>query len=161
VTRTRKIVYWTATIVLASGLIGSGAQQLLRVEGVEAWAPPYAWGIKQLGYPVYVLTILGTWKLLGAAAILAPRFPLLKEWAYAGIFFLLTGGIFSHVASDNPWYQNVPASLLLILAIVSWYLRPADRKLSPRQDEEGYPEGSSASGSRGQASQSADLPTRA
>ena len=63
-TKTQKIIYWFATVVLAAGLLGTGIQQLLRVEVVGALAPPFAWGIVRLGYPVYILTILGTWKLL-------------------------------------------------------------------------------------------------
>jgi uncharacterized membrane protein YphA (DoxX/SURF4 family) len=129
-TRTAKIIYWSATIVLASGLVGSGLQQLLRVEAEGALAPAYAWGIEQMGYPAYLLTILGTWKVLGAVAILIPRFPLLKEWAYAGIFFLLTGAMFSHVATGHLWYQLLPALFLLILTVMSWYFRPADRVLT-------------------------------
>src|SRR5215211_7311189 len=129
ITKARKITYRLATAVLGSGLMASGIQQLLRVEGVGALAPPYAWGIVQLGYPVYVLTILGTWKLLGAIAILIPKYPLLKEWAYAGMFFLLTGALFSHITSGHPWYELLPAILLLILTILSWYFRPANRKL--------------------------------
>jgi uncharacterized membrane protein YphA (DoxX/SURF4 family) len=131
-TRGQKIIYWVSTLVLASGLIGSGAQQLLRIEGEEALAPPYAWGIVKLGYPVYLLTILGIWKLLGAVMILLPRYPLPKEWAYAGIFFLLTGAIFSHIASDHGWLELLPALFLLVLTILSWYFRPADRKLVAR-----------------------------
>jgi uncharacterized membrane protein YphA (DoxX/SURF4 family) len=128
-TKKQKIIYWSATIVLASGLIGSGFQQLLRVEAVGALAPAYAWGIEQLGYPGYVLTILGTWKLLGAVAILIPRFPLLKEWAYAGIFFLLTGAMFSHLASGHSRYELLPALFLLILTVISWHFRSAVREL--------------------------------
>ena len=154
-----KVIYWSSTVVLASGLVGSGSQQLLRVEGVGASAPPYAWGIEQLGYPVYLLTILGTWKILGAVAILVPRFPLLKEWAYAGIFFLLTGAVFSHVAAANSWYENLPALFLLMLTIASWYLRPAGRTLVRRQGTTGQAEGSGADpAARVQASQAADLP---
>jgi uncharacterized membrane protein YphA (DoxX/SURF4 family) len=126
----KKITYWFATIFLALALLGSGVQQLMRVEAEGALAPPFAWGIVQLGYPVYVLTVLGTWKLLGLIAILIPRFPLLKEWAYAGIFFLLTGALFSHFESGHPWVEFVPATLLLIMTILSWYFRPADRRLS-------------------------------
>jgi hypothetical protein len=128
-TKTQKITYWLTAVVLASALTATGIQQLLRVEAVGALAPAYAWGIVQLGYPVYVLTILGTWKLLGAVAILVPKYPLLKEWAYAGIFFLLTGALFSHIASGNAWDEFIPATFLLILTILSWYLRPADRNL--------------------------------
>jgi hypothetical protein len=131
-TRRQKIVYWLSTLVLASGLIGSGVQQLLRVENEGAVAPPYASGIVKLGFPVYVLTILGTWKLLGAVTILVPKYPLLKEWAYAGIVFLLTGAMFSHVASGHAWYELLPAFFLLILTVPSWYFRPADRTLLTR-----------------------------
>lgn len=134
-TTKQRVSYWISTLVLAAGLVGSGVQQLLRVEGEGASAPPYAWGIVKLGYPVYVLTILGIWKLLGAVAILVPGRPLIKEWAYAGIFFLLTGGMFSHVASGDPWYQLLPALFLLVLTIVSWHFRPADRTLVTKTGE--------------------------
>lgn len=130
--KTQRIVYWVSTIVLASGLVGSGVQQILRIEGKEALAPPYAWGIAELGYPVYILTILGVWKLLGALAILLPKYPLLKEWAYAGMFFLFTGGMFSHLATGDAWYQLLPALFLLILATASWRFRPDDRRLLTR-----------------------------
>ncbi|QYC45846.1 hypothetical protein Nocox_41525 [Nonomuraea coxensis DSM 45129] len=133
----RRITYWLSTLVLASGLVGSGVQQLLRIEGEGAMAPPYAWGIVQLGYPVYVLTLLGVWKILGAVAILLPRYPLLKEWAYAGLFFLLTGGMFSHVAAGDPWIQLLPAIFLLALTALSWHFRPADRKLPPQPARSG------------------------
>ena len=122
---TRTLIYWIATLVLASGLVGSGAQQLLRVEGEGALAPPFAWGIVRLGYPLYVLTILGVWKLLGAVVLLVPGVPLLKEWAYAGVFFLLTGALFSHVASGHAWPELVPAGVLLALTLLSWSFRPA------------------------------------
>lgn len=128
-TKRNKIIYWIATIWLALGLLGSGIQQLLRVEAEGALAPPFAWGIVEMGYPVYILTIIGVWKLLATVAILFPKYPLLKEWAYAGIFFLFTGALFSHIASGHPWYELIPPTLLLILTILSWYFRPADRKI--------------------------------
>lgn len=126
--KAQKIIYWLATVILVFGLLASGIQQLLRMEIEGALAPPFVWGIEQLGYPVYVLTILGVWKLLGAVAILIPKYPLLKEWAYAGIFFLFTGALFSHVASNHPWPELIPAIVLLTLTILSWYYRPSDRK---------------------------------
>lgn len=128
--KTQTIIYWLTTIILALGLLGTGIQQLLRVEAVGALGPPFAWGIQQMGYPLYLLTILGVWKVLGAVAILVPKYPLLKEWAYAGIFFLLTGALFSHAASGHPWEEYIAATTLLILTVLSWYLRPADQKLS-------------------------------
>jgi uncharacterized membrane protein YphA (DoxX/SURF4 family) len=128
-TKAQKATYWVATVVLALGLLGTGIQQLLRVEAEGALGPPFAWGIVQLGYPVYILTILGIWKILAAITILIPHYPLLKEWAYAGIFFLLTGALFSHVASGHPWTELIAAITLLALTILSWYFRPAERKL--------------------------------
>ncbi len=125
----RKIVYWSATIILVAGLLGTGIQQLLRVEAQGALGPAFAWGLRQMGYPIYLLTILGIWKVLGAIALLIPRYPLLKEWAYAGIFFLLTGALFSHIASEHPWPEMIAAVSLLVLTALSWSLRPASRKI--------------------------------
>lgn len=127
-TKRNKIIYWIATIILSFGLLGTGIQQLLRVEAVDALGPPFAWGIVQLGYPLYILTILGVWKILAVIALLIPKYPLLKEWTYAGIFFLLTGALFSHMASGHPWHESIAATTLLILTIVSWYFRPESRK---------------------------------
>ena len=128
--RAKTISYWATTGVLASGLLGSGIQQLLRIEAEGAVAPPYAWGIVELGYPLYLLTVLGVWKILGAIALLVPRFPLVKEWAYAGIVFLLTGGLVAHLAVGHPWVELIPAVALLALVVASWFLRPASRRLT-------------------------------
>src|SRR5690554_2455519 len=127
--RSRSFTYWISTAFLSLGLLGTGIQQLLHVEAVGAVGPPFAWGIVRLGYPVYILTILGIWKILGVIAILLPGYPLLKEWAYAGFFFLLTGALFSHIASDHPWDELVAAATLLTLTILSWFFRPAERAL--------------------------------
>jgi len=82
-----------------------------------------------LGYPVYVLTILGIWKILGVVAVLIPKFPLLKEWAYAGFVFIMSGAIFSHVAVGDPVVELLPGLLLLVLTVVSWHLRPESRRV--------------------------------
>lgn len=117
-----KIIYWVSTIWLALGMLSSGVVQLLNVkEDIDF--------IIRLGYPVYFLTILGIWKILGVVALLIPEFPLLKEWAYAGFFFVMSGAIFSHIASGNSISEIAPPLLLLILTVVSWYYRPAARKI--------------------------------
>ena len=85
--------------------------------------------ITHLGYPLYLLTILGIWKMLGVVALLIPKFPLLKEWAYAGIFFAMSGALYSHIASGDSIIEIVPSLLIMILLAVSWYFRPVDRKL--------------------------------
>jgi hypothetical protein len=82
----------------------------------------------ELGYPAYFVTILGIWKVLGGLAILAPRRPLLKEWAYAGIAFDLTGAAFSHAAVGQPMVKVIVPLVLLGIAVASWALRPASRR---------------------------------
>lgn len=128
-TRRNKIIYWIATVWLSLGMVATGIQQLLKMEVEEALAPPGVYGITQLGYPVYFLTIIGVWKILGVVALLIPKFPLLKEWAYAGFFFLMTGAVYSHIAVGHSAGELFPSLLLLILTVVSWYFRPADRML--------------------------------
>lgn len=120
-----KIIYWIATLWLALGLLATGTGQLFKMKEGQGGADM----ITLLGYPVYLLTILGAWKLLGVAAVLIPKFPLLKEWAYAGFFFLASGAMFSHIAAGDPVSTLFPSLLLLALAVVSWYFRPADRKI--------------------------------
>jgi len=118
-----KIIYWIATIWLSLGMVSTGIVQLIHNEAeVEHTS-------KGLGYPVYFLTILGVWKLLGVVAILVPKFPIVKEWVYAGFFFSMTGAIFSHIASGSAGMEYFGPSLLIALTILSWYFRPADRKV--------------------------------
>ncbi len=128
--RTGKIIYWVSTLWLALGMVSTGLIQLLRMQNEGALAPPGVYGITQLGYPVYFLTILGIWKILGVFALLIPKFPIVKEWAYAGFFFAMTGAIFSHLASESPAVEFFPSILLLVLTIVSWYFRPSSRKIT-------------------------------
>lgn len=126
-----RIIYWVATLWLALGMTATGIQQLLHLPLEGALAPPGVYGITQLGYPVHFLTLIGIWKLLGVVALLIPRFPLLKEWAYAGFFFLTTGAVFAHLAVGHAIAELLPALLLLVLTLLSWYFRPADRKVAP------------------------------
>jgi hypothetical protein len=121
-TKRNKIIYWIATVWLALGMLSSGIVQLFNVkEEVEF--------ILQLGYPIYFLKILGIWKILGVIALFIPRFPLIKEWAYAGFFFAMSGAIVSHIAAGSSINDIFPPLLLLILTVVSWYFRPANRKV--------------------------------
>ena len=120
-----KIIYWIATLWLALGMLSTATVQLLKEKagagGVDS--------ITHLGYPVYFLTLIGVWKILGVIAVLIPKFPLLKEWAYAGFFFAMTGAAFSHIASGDSVNEIYPSLLLLILTAVSWFFRPADRQI--------------------------------
>jgi len=128
-TKRNKIVYWISTIWLALGMLATGTLQLFKVQAEGAVAPPGVYGITYLGYPIYFLTILGIWKILGVGALLIPKFPLLKEWAYAGFFFAMSGAAFSHIALGDSVNELFPSLLLLILTVLSWYFRPADRKI--------------------------------
>ncbi|MEQ8583300.1 MAG: DoxX family protein [Marinoscillum sp.] len=118
-----KIIYWVATLWLALGMTSTGIVQLIKMDEEVA-------KITQLGYPEYLLTILGTWKILGVVAILTPRFALLKEWAYAGFFFNMSGAVYSHWAAASDPTELFGPVLLIVLTVTSWYFRPADRKLS-------------------------------
>jgi uncharacterized membrane protein YphA (DoxX/SURF4 family) len=126
-TKRNKIIYWIATIWLALGMFSTGAVQLIK--GKEG--PAGVASVTHLGYPVYLLTILGVWKVVGAAAVLVPKFPLVKEWAYAGFFFIMSGAIFSHIAVGDSIKEIFPSLLLLVLTVVSWYFRPANKKVIP------------------------------
>jgi len=128
-TKKTKIIYWISTLWLALGMLATGTLQLFRVKAEGALAPPGVDGITHLGYPIYFLTILGIWKILGVVALLIPKFPLLKEWAYAGFFFSMSGAAFSHIASGDSVNEIFPSLLLLTLTVVSWYFRPPDRKI--------------------------------
>ena len=117
-----KIIYWVSTLWLALGMVSTGGVQLLKV-------PEEVDSITKLGYPAYFLALLGTWKILGVIAILVPRSPLLKEWAYAGFFFAMSGATYSRIAAGHPFSAIAPSLLLLVLTVVSWYFRPAGRKV--------------------------------
>lgn len=123
--KTNKIIYWIATIWLSLGMVSTGMVQLLQQKD----GPGGVASMSQLGYPRYLLTLLAVCKFSGVVAILIPRFALLKEWAYAGFFFLMAGAIYSHVAARDAVSEIFPALLLLILTIVSWYFTPPGRKV--------------------------------
>jgi len=117
--RAKIVVYWTTTVLTAFSMSG-GVFQLARVPGVVD-------GFVRLGYPPYFVTILGFWKVAGAVAILVPRFPRLKEWAYAGIFFDLTGAAASSAAVGGGAFHILAPLVFAVLAVASWALRPRSR----------------------------------
>ena len=121
-TKRNKIIYWVATLWLALGMLSTGIVQLIKMQAeVDK--------ITKLGYPLHLLTLLGIWKILGVVAILVPKFPLFKEWAYAGFFFAMSGAIVAHLAVGDEAKELFGPTLLLVLTVVSWYFRPADRKV--------------------------------
>lgn len=118
-----QIIHWIVTGLLVFGMLAQGFAQILHTKGYVDMINVH------LGYPLYFLNIIGVWKVLGVIAILIPRFKLVKEWAYAGFFFVMSGALFSHMASGDGIKDMFPAIILLILIVVSWYFRPADRKI--------------------------------
>lgn len=121
-TKRNKIIYWTATLFLSVGMLAGGIQQMLQIGG-------YNEIVTKLGYPLYMLSILGVWKILGVLALLLPKFRLVKEWAYAGFFFVMSGATVSHLVMKEPFVEVMPSLVLLATIIVSWYFRPDDRRL--------------------------------
>jgi hypothetical protein len=124
--RGRSIAYWTTTGLVAFFIGGGGASQIWQYKMNPHGVVPL------LDYPMYFFAILGLWKVLGAIAILVPGFPRLKEWAYAGIFFDLTGAAAScaAVGGYGAYGFHVLAPLIITgLLVASWALRPPSRVL--------------------------------
>src|SRR5262245_20874402 len=119
----KSIAYGMTTGMVVFAMLSGGIAELAR-------RPETIDGMRLLGYPVYFVMILGVWKLLGSMALVIPGFPRVKEWAYAGIFFNMTGAAVSHVAChDAEWHVGVTLGLTA-LTVASWALRPASRTLS-------------------------------
>lgn len=121
---TRAIIYWTATVLVVAELIVGGLWDVARLPFVRDT-------VTHLNYPTYFLVLLGVWKLLGAAALLVPRAPLVKEWAYAGIIFVDSGAIVSHLTVGYARGEVAVLAVLAALTVVSWALRPPGRRIPP------------------------------
>jgi hypothetical protein len=119
---TKAIAYWTTTGLLVLAIFSGGIAELMhRPETIE--------GMKLLGYPVYFVMVIGFWKVLASVALVAPGFPRLKEWAYAGIFFNMTGAAVSHLACHSAAWHVAVMLVLTGLTVASWALRPSSRML--------------------------------
>jgi uncharacterized membrane protein YphA (DoxX/SURF4 family) len=120
--KTRRIAYWVTTAIVAFLFLSGGVAEVLQPAQVRD-------GMTLLGYPPYFTTILGVWKVLGGLAILAPRLPRLKEWAYAGMFFDVSGAAWSHASVGDPVSKIVTVIAILGIVVASWALRPESRRL--------------------------------
>jgi hypothetical protein len=124
--KTRIVTYWTTTALVAFFIGTGGIAQIWQYHANPHGVVPL------LGYPLYFFAILGFWKVLGAIAILVPRFPRLKEWAYAGIIFDLTGAVASiaAVGEYGAYAFHILAPLIIAgVTVASWALRPAGRRI--------------------------------
>ncbi len=119
----KRIIYWVFTLWMSLGMVSTAIVQLMKNKDELA-------NFTNLGYPAYLMTIIGVWKLLGVIAILIPKRLLLKEWAYAGFFFVMSGAVISHLIVGDISGRTFPAVLLFVLVIISWYFRPANRKIT-------------------------------
>ncbi|MFT6143052.1 MAG: putative membrane protein YphA (DoxX/SURF4 family) [Myxococcota bacterium] len=119
-----RIAYWIVTVLAGVGLFLGGLGDL-------AGAPQVIDGLTHMGYPRYFATILGFWKVCGVLALLLPGLTRLKEWAYAGFFFVLSGAITSHIVAEGTAANAIPAMVLLTLVLLSYVLRPEQRTLAP------------------------------
>lgn len=126
--KTRTYLYLGTLGLFSLAMVGSGGMDL-------AQPPPLMEGMRHLGYPAYFVAILGFWKLLGVAALLAPRLPRLKEWAYAGFAFDLSGAAVSHLVSGDGVGKALVPLFLLAIGLASWALRPPSRRLDPDKDQ--------------------------
>jgi uncharacterized membrane protein YphA (DoxX/SURF4 family) len=120
--RSRAVAYWICTVLVAFVFLSGGVGNVLR-------PPQVVEGMTHLGYPGYFTLLLGVWKILGGIAILLPAFPLLKEWAYAGMFFDLTGATVSHASVGDSAFHIITPLVIAAVVVASWWLRPASRRL--------------------------------
>jgi uncharacterized membrane protein YphA (DoxX/SURF4 family) len=126
--KARWIGYWITTSLASLNLLVAGTAYLAGVQVVRD-------GFAELGYPLYLVTVLGVCKILGGLALLARRLPRLQEWAYAGISFNLIGAAVSHAAVAHPAAKVIAPLVVLGIVITSWSLRPASRRLDPRSGD--------------------------
>lgn len=128
--KAKRIGYWIATVWLSLGMVSTAIVQLIKM-------PEEVLKFTELGYPVYLLTLLGIWKMLGVIAVLLPLDRIsfigncattLRQWAYAGFFFAMSGAAYSHIVSGHGIGEIFPSLLLLILTIASCYLLPSRKK---------------------------------
>jgi hypothetical protein len=123
------IGYWVTTVAIVFEALAGGLTDIIHGPALLFAGGPVVQVVARLGYPVYLLTILGVWKLLGAIALLVPRFPRLKEWAYAGTFFAYVGATASWAATGGGIGDIIPPLTLAVLTLASWALRPPGRML--------------------------------
>lgn len=134
----KEIGYWTTTAVIAGELVVGGVGALFHGRAMLV-GQPLDETMQHLGYPAYLLKILGSWRLLGAIALLVPRFSRLKEWAYAGTFINMTSAAASHAACGDDTGTIISPLIFAALTLASWAFRPQNRTLGalfPAQDKQ-------------------------
>jgi uncharacterized membrane protein YphA (DoxX/SURF4 family) len=148
------IGYWVTTAFVALELLAGGVTDLIHGGTGVVVGEPVTAVLAHLGYPAYLLTVLGVWKLLGGITLLMPGLPRLKEWAYAGAFFVYMGAVVSGLirGRDDPaTFIWVPLTFAAI-TMASWALRPQSRTLGvvfpTKQSRDASPQHTQATASR-------------
>ncbi len=118
-----RIVYWLSTAILSVVFVGGGIAYILGFEAQQEI-------MMNLGFPLYFMLFLGAAKLLAVGAVLAPGLPLLKEWAYAGLCFVLMGAFYSHLRAGDPVELTTVPVFVWLTGAVSYLLRPSNRRLA-------------------------------
>ena len=113
----KKVIYVTSTAILVLEVLAGAFMDLAQL-------PLVVQDVRSIGYPTYVLYIVGVWKILAAGALLFPRLPRLREWAYAGVFFEMSGAVASHVLAGNPIGKFAAPLAFTLLTLVSWWFQP-------------------------------------
>jgi len=124
------VAYWIATLIVADEMLAGSIWDLLHIEYVRVV-------LTHLGYPLYLLNILGIWKLPCGVVLLVPHFPRLKEWAYAGAFFNYSGAAASHLIVGDPIAVWAGPAGFAAITLASWALRPPERRLAPALPDTG------------------------
>jgi DoxX-like family len=135
--KAKTLLYWTTTCLIALETFAGGVMDLTHGRTGVVSGPFVTQVVTSLGYPTYILAIIGIYKIPGAVTLVVPGFLRLKEWAYAGIIFELSGAAASHAACGN-WDELIPPLSLLCLAIASWSLRPPGRMIGARLHADGH-----------------------
>ncbi|MDB5218220.1 MAG: hypothetical protein JWO86_6147 [Myxococcaceae bacterium] len=117
--KARVVAYWISTVIVAVVMIASIVGVMKNPDAIA--------GMQHLGYPIYFLVVLSTWKVLGGLTLLAPKLPRLKEWAYAGAIFDFTGASMSHASVGDDIGHIVVPLVIAVIALASWALRPQSR----------------------------------
>lgn len=118
----RRMIYVTSTVILALEIAAGAFMDL-------AHLPYVVREVRSIGYPIYVLYIVGIWKVLAVGALLWPGFPRLREWAYAGVFFEMFGAVESQVLAGNGFGRYALPLAFTFLTLVSWWFQPDGESL--------------------------------
>jgi DoxX-like family len=121
----RAIAYWIFTLLVVFENAAGFLWAFLHIDYLRVM-------LAHLGYPQYFMNIMGAWQLAAAAALIAPGFPLVKEWAYAGVLFNYSSALISHLSVGDGPRLWIPALIFAVFTVCSWLLRPSDRRLSSR-----------------------------